>query len=73
MILRKTREAAMNKAYRCEDCGSEIVQDAAKAAPDCCGETMLEIPLEACMEPGPESTHRLGGDEPCEDFTGRQR
>jgi hypothetical protein len=34
---------------------------------------MIEVPMESCMEPGPESTHRFGGDEPCEDFTGRQR
>ncbi len=63
----------MKTTYRCEDCGKEVVQDSALPAPDCCGDTMAQLPMEACMEPGPEATHRLGGDEPCEDFTGRQK
>ena len=63
----------MKKTYRCEDCGHEIVQDAADPVPDCCGDKMVEIPKEACMEPGPEASHTFGGDEPCEDFTGNQK
>ena len=39
-------------------------------APDCCGDAMKEVPLESCMDPGPEAT---GGDEPCEDFPGKQK
>jgi len=60
----------MKKAYRCEDCGKEVKQDEKKKAPDCCGETMKEISLEACRDAGPESSG--SGDEPCEDFTGKQ-
>ncbi|HCM28841.1 MAG: hypothetical protein A2Z99_18775 [Treponema sp. GWB1_62_6] len=60
----------MKKAYRCEDCGSEVIQDSSMKAPDCCGDAMKEVPLESCMDPGPEAT---GGDEPCEDFTGKQK
>jgi hypothetical protein len=61
----------MKKAYRCEDCGNEVVQDEAKKTPDCCGEKMKEIPLEACRDAGPEDSHT--GEEPCEDFTGNQK
>jgi hypothetical protein len=60
----------MNKAYKCQDCGNEIVQDGSKKAPDCCGDTMKEIPLEACRDAGPESNP---SGEPCEDFTGNQK
>lgn len=60
----------MKKAYRCRDCGNEVVQDAAKKAPDCCGDTMKEIPLSACRDAGQEDSST--GDEPCEDFTGKQ-
>lgn len=62
----------MKKAYRCKDCGNEVVQDGSKARPDCCGEKMAEIPLEACREAGPEAARLSDADEPCEDFTGRQ-
>lgn len=61
----------MKKAYRCKDCGKEVTQDSAKKAPDCCGDKMQEIALEACRDAGPEDSHT--GEEPCEDFTGKQR
>ena len=60
----------MKKAYRCKDCGKEVVQDDSKKDPDCCGGKMKEIPLEACRDAGPESSG--AGGEPCEDFTGKQ-
>lgn len=63
----------MKKAYRCKDCGNEVVQDEGKKAPDCCGETMKEIPLEACRDAGPEAARPGASEEPCEDFTGHQK
>ena len=61
----------MKKAYQCKDCGNEVTQDAAKKTPDCCGEPMKEIALEACRDAGQEGSGT--GSEPCEDFTGKQR
>lgn len=63
----------MNKAYRCEDCGHEIIQDEHEPVPQCCGEKMKEIPLEACRDAGPEAARPGVEDEPCEDFTGKQK
>lgn len=60
----------MNKAYKCKECGKEVVQDQSKSNPDCCGGKMTEIALEACREAGPESSG--SGIEPCEEFTGKQ-
>jgi DNA-directed RNA polymerase subunit RPC12/RpoP len=66
----KAGRFTMKKAYRCEDCGKEVMQDGKKKTPDCCGETMKEISLAACRDAGPESSG--SGAEPCEDFTGKQ-
>jgi hypothetical protein len=63
----------MKKAYRCKDCGKETIKDNPKKAPDCCGEKMEEIALEACRDAGPEASRADGMDEPCEDFTGKQK
>ncbi len=62
----------MKKAYRCKDCGKEVVQDAGKPAPDCCGDTMGEVSLESCRDAGPEAARLESDDDACEDFTGKQ-
>jgi len=62
----------MKKAYHCDDCGHEIIQDEQDPVPECCGEKMKEIPLDSCREAGPEATRPGVEDEPCEDYTGKQ-
>lgn len=63
----------MNKTYECKKCGKEVVQDSVMKAPDCCGATMNEIPLEACRHAGPEAARFSDADKPCEDYTGNQK
>ena len=63
----------MQKAYHCDDCGHEVILEEGKPVPDCCGEPMKEIPLEACREAGPEASRPGTAEEPCEDFTGSQK
>jgi len=62
----------MNNTYQCNKCGKEKVQDSERKAPSCCGETMKEIPLEACRHAGPEAARFSDADKPCEDFTSKQ-
>lgn len=56
------------KAYHCSHCDEEKIISADKAAPECCGETMLQIPLEDCSKPyNPESARLYESDDACDD------
>ena len=54
--------------FQCRACGKR-----AKAAepPECCGQKMDEIPLEACTQAfGAENSRPMDDDEPCDDSRG---
>ena len=56
------------KTYRCRDCGNEVTVDALAAAPDCCGETMEQVPLDPCVHPHAAEAARPGTiDDACDD------
>jgi len=57
-----------NKAYRCSDCGDEVVIADSNENPDCCGQQMKEIPLEECTKaPNAESARFADDDGACDD------
>ena len=55
----------MNKTYECRKCRKR--RDA-RDAPDCCGERMVEIPLDACTTAfGAEHSRPMEDEGPCDD------
>ncbi|MGO8694878.1 MAG: hypothetical protein ACLQMF_14545 [Rectinemataceae bacterium] len=56
------------KTYRCKDCGSEVIVDERSGAPDCCGQTMEQLPLEPCTSPSAAEARRTNIiDDACDD------
>jgi hypothetical protein len=56
------------KAYHCSHCNEEKIIDAEKNTPECCGETMQQIPLDDCSKPyNPESARLDEADDACDD------
>lgn len=56
------------KAYRCSHCDDEQVINAEHSAPECCGKTMNQIPLDNCSKPhNPESARLYESDDACDD------
>ena len=57
----------MKVAYRCKKCGNELILTDGNI-PECCGETMKEIPLDVCTQPAhAEHARPMRDDEPCDD------
>jgi len=57
-----------SKAYKCKDCGRELIRKDTSAVPDCCGHKMKEIPLELCGKHHTAESARLGDkDDACDD------
>jgi hypothetical protein len=58
----------MSKAYKCKDCGREVVVKDEKSVPECCGHRMEPIPENLCAKHHTAESHRLGDkDEACDD------
>lgn len=57
----------MKVAYRCENCGKEVIMTD-DSIPECCGEPMGEIPLDICTQPAhAEHARPMEDEEPCDD------
>ncbi len=63
----------MQQRYECENCGHQVTIEASAPVPDCCGQPMKALPLEACREAGPEAARPTKPEEPCEDFRGNHQ
>ncbi len=56
------------KSYRCKDCGKEVTVDARAAAPECCGDTMQQLPLDPCTHAQAAEAARTSMiDDACDD------
>ena len=59
---------AGTKEYECKHCGKKTEVAEGENAPDCCDETMTEVPLPFCTT-STTAEHTRGDDfgEPCDD------
>lgn len=56
------------KAYHCNHCDEETIIGAEKDAPECCGHTMEQIPLDNCTKAfNPENARLYESDDACDD------
>jgi hypothetical protein len=56
------------KAFRCKHCEDEKVVDADTITPECCGEPMMQVPLESCSKPfNSESARPFEDEDACDD------
>lgn len=56
------------RAFRCENCGHELIVEEGSAHPECCGLPMKEIALEDCTKPMNAESARLDDEDgACDD------
>lgn len=56
------------KAYRCPECGDEVIIADSDQVPDCCGQPMQQISLDECTKaPNAESARFGDEDGACDD------
>ena len=64
---RKSENIMTKKAYKCSECGKEIVSEEDKTH-ECCGKEMKQIPLDQCTQPHEaEYSGPFEEDQPCDD------
>lgn len=55
----------MLKKYKCEKCGKKVESE---NAPDCCGRSMKQLPLNICTQPAhAEHARPMEHEEPCDE------
>ena len=57
------------ESYQCPGCGKTVPKGKTTTAPECCGTTMVLLPIEECVKPPASAEHaRMSdNDAPCDD------